>query len=136
MKKERGFTLIEILASLTLIGLAVVYLVQLFSANLRTIGTSQDYMEALTRAEAVMREITERDKIEEASWQEETEQGYRVAVSVSEAEKERTEDLPVKLLRIEMTFSWETALRKKSLTLRSLKVVERIDNRNSVEQKS
>ena len=136
MRRERGFTLIEILASLTLIGVAVVYLVQLFSANLRTIGTSQDYMEALTRAEAVMREITERDKIEEASWQEETEQGYRVAVSVSEAEKERTEDLPVKLLRIEMTFSWETASRKKSLTLRSLKVVERVDNRNSVEQKS
>ncbi len=136
MRRERGFTLIEILASLTLIGLAVVYLVQLFSANLRTIGTSQDYMEALTRAEAVIREITERDKIEEASWQEETEQGYRVAVSVSEAEKERTEDLPVKLLRIEMTFSWETASRKKSLTLRSLKVVERVDNRNSVEQKS
>ena len=136
MRSERGFTLIEILASLTLIGLAVVYLVQLFSANLRTIGTSQDYMEALTRAEAVMREITERDKIEEASWQEETDQGYRVAVSVSEAEKERTEDLPVKLLYIEMTFSWETASRKKSLTLKSLKVVERIDNRNSVEQKS
>ena len=136
MRSERGFTLIEILASLTLIGVAVVYLVQLFSANLRTIGTSQDYMEALTRAEAVMREITERDKIEEASWQEETDQGYRVAVSVSEAEKERTEDLPVKLLYIEMTFSWETASRKKSITLRSLKVVERIDNRNSVEQKS
>ena len=136
MRSERGFTLIEILASLTLIGVAVVYLVQLFSANLRTIGTSQDYMEALTRAEAVMREITERDKIEEASWQEETDQGYRVAVSVSEAEKERTEDLPVKLLYIEMSFSWETASRKKSLTLKSLKVVERIDNRNSVEQKS
>ena len=136
MRSERGFTLIEILASLTLIGVAVVYLVQLFSANLRTIGTSQDYMEALTRAEAVIREITERDKIEEASWQEETDQGYRVAVSVSEAEKERTEDLPVKLLYIEMTFSWETASRKKSLTLKSLKVVERIDNRNSVEQKS
>ena len=136
MRSERGFTLIEILASLTLIGVAVVYLVQLFSANLRTVGTSRDYMEALTRAEAVMREITERDKIEEASWQEETDQGYRVAVSVSEAEKERTEDLPVKLLRIEMTFSWETASRKKSITLRSLKVVERVDNRNSVEQKS
>ena len=136
MKAARGFTLIEILAALTLIGIAVVYLVQLFSANLRTVGTSRDYMEALTRAEAVMRGITERDRIEETSWQEETEQGYRVSVSVSEDEKERTEDLPVKLLRIEMTFSWESAARKKSLILRSLKVVDRIDNRNSVEQKS
>ena len=50
MKAARGFTLIEILAALTLIGIAVVYLVQLFSANLRTVGTSRDYMEALTRA--------------------------------------------------------------------------------------
>jgi general secretion pathway protein I len=136
MKRTRGFTLIEIMVALTVIGFAVVYLVQLFSANLRTIGTSQDYMEALTRAEAVMREITERDKIEEASWKEETDQGYHVEVSVAEAQKERTEDLPVKLLQIEMTFSWEKALRKKSLTLRSLKVVDRIDNLNSVEQKS
>ncbi len=136
MKTARGFTLIEIMAALTVIGFAVVYLVQLFSANLRTVGTSQDYMEALTRAEAVMREITERDRIEEASWQAETDQGYRVAVSVSEAEKERTEELPVKLLRIEMTFSWETASRRKSLTLRTLKVVERTDNRNTVGQKS
>jgi len=136
MKTARGFTLIEIMVALTVIGFAVVYLVQLFSANLRTVGTSQDYMEAMTRAEAVMREITERDKIDETSWQEETDQGYRVAVSVSEAEKERTEDLPVKLLRIEMTFSWETARKKKSLILRSLKAVDRIDNRNSVEQKS
>jgi hypothetical protein len=92
-------------------------------------------MDALTRAEAAMREIVEGDKIEEKSWKEETDRGYQVEVSVSEAQKERTENLPIKLLQIEMIFSWEKAMRKKSLTLRTLKVVNRIDNRGTVEQK-
>lgn len=132
----RGFTLMEIMVALTVMGFAVVYLVQLFSSNLRLIGTSQDYMAALTQAEAVMREIVESDKIEEKSWKEETDQGFRVEVSISEALKERTENLPIKLLQIEMIFSWEKALRKKSLILKTLKVVNKIDNRNNVEQKS
>ena len=132
----RGFTLIEIMVALTVMGFAVVYIVQLFSSNLRMIGTSQDYMIALTQAEAVMREIVESDKIDEKSWKEETEQGFQVEVSVSEALKERTENLPIKLLQIEMIFSWEKALRKKSLTLKTLKVVNKIDNRGNVEQKS
>lgn len=132
----RGFTLMEIMVALTVMGFAVVYLVQLFSSNLRMIGTSQDYMAALTQAEAVMREIVESDKIEEKSWKEETDQGFQVEVSISEALKERTENLPIKLLQIEMVFSWEKALRKKSLTLKTLKVVNKIDNRGNVEQKS
>ena len=132
----RGFTLMEIMVALTVMGFAVVYLVQLFSSNLRMIGTSQDYMAALTQAEAVMREIVESDKIEEKSWKEETDQGFQVEVSVSETLKERTENLPIKLLQIEMIFSWEKALRKKSLTLKTLKVVNKIDNRGNVEQKS
>ena len=125
----------EIMVALAVMGFAVVYLVQLFSSNLRMIGTSQDYMTALTQAEAVMREIVESDKIEEKSWNEQTDQGFQIEVSVAEAQKERTENLPIKLLQIEMNLSWEKALRKKSLTLRTLKVVNRIDNRGDVEQK-
>ena len=125
----------EIMVALAVMGFAVVYLVQLFSSNLRMIGTSQDYMTALTQAEAMMREIVESDKIEEKSWNEQTDQGFQIEVSVAEAQKERTENLPIKLLQIEMNLSWEKALRKKSLTLRTLKVVNRIDNRGDVEQK-
>jgi hypothetical protein len=125
----------EIMVALAVMGFAVVYLVQLFSSNLRMIGTSQDYMIALTQVEAVMREIVESDKIEEKSWKEQTDQGFQIEVSVSEAQKARTENLPIKLLQIEMNLSWEKALRKKSLTLRTLKVVNRIDNRGDVEQK-
>jgi prepilin-type N-terminal cleavage/methylation domain-containing protein len=134
-KCARGFTLIEIMVALTVMGFAVVSLVQLFAANLRMIDTSRDYMAALTRAETLMREIVESDKIEENSWKDSSDQGYRIEVTVSETHGERTEQLPIKLLRIEVVFSWEKALRKKSLTLRTLKIVGRTDNRRVAQLK-
>ena len=79
----RGFTLMEIMVALAVMGFAVVYLVQLFSSNLRMIGTSQDYVIALTQAEAMMREIVESDKIEEKSWNEQTDQGFQIELSVA-----------------------------------------------------
>jgi len=124
-----GFTLIEILVALTIIAFSVVYLVQLSSSNLRMISTSGDYTDAVVRAESKMREIVSRDSLEEKSWKEETDQGHQVDVSVSEELKERSENLPIKLLKIEMNFSWQEALKKKTLTLKTLKMVNKIDNR-------
>lgn len=123
------------MVALTVMGFAVVSLVQLFASNLRMIGTSQEYMTALTRAEYVMREIVESDKIEEKSWKDSTDREYQMEVTVSETQKERTDHLPIKLLQIELVFSWEKAMRKRSVTFRTLKVVNKIDNRSTVEQK-
>ena len=125
----RGFTLIEVLVALTIIAFSVVYLVQLSSSNLRMISTSGDYTDAVVRAESKMREIVSRDNLEEKTWREETDQGHQVDVSVSEELKERSENLPIKLLKIEMNFSWQDALKKKTLTLKTLKMVNKIDNR-------
>jgi len=134
-KYARGFTLIEIMVALTVMGFAVVSLVQLFSSNLRMIGNSQDTLAALTRAESVMREIVESERIEEKSWKDTTDQGDHIEVTVSETHTERTEQLPIKLLQIELVFSWEKALRKKSMTFRTLTVVNKIDNRSVAERK-
>ncbi len=125
----RGFTLLEVLVALAIMAVAVVYLMQLSSSNLRTIAASQGYMDALVQAETKMREITEADRLEETTWQEQTPEGRRVEVSVTEALKERAERLPVKLLQIEMVFSWEEALRKRSVTLKTLKMVDRINGK-------
>ena len=124
-----GFTLLEVLVALTIMAFAVVYLVQLSSSNLRLISTSGEYTDAVVRADSKMREILSRDSLEEKSWREETEQGHRVDVAVSEDLKERSENLPVKLLKIEMNYSWQQGLKEKTLTLRTLKMVNKIDNR-------
>lgn len=126
----------EILVAMVVMGIAVVYLAQLFSSNLRMMGASQASQAVLPLAETLMREIVESDMIEEKSWVKETDQGLRMEVSVEEILKERTEHLSVKLLQIEMTLFGEKALHKGPLTLRTLKVVNKIDNRGNIEQKS
>lgn len=135
IQSPQGFTLIEILVAFTVLGFAVVYLVQVFSVNLRTAAVSQDYLKAVLHAEAVMREIVEKEPLEESSWQDELDRGYRYEASVTEVLRERSENLPIKLLEVEVVFTWEMGSRKKSLTLKTLKVVNRVDNRGIADQR-
>ena len=43
---DKGFTLIEVLVSVVLLGIAVAIVLQLFSANVRALATSEDYIYA------------------------------------------------------------------------------------------
>lgn len=123
----KGFTLIEVLVAMTIMAIAVVYLVALWSSNLRMISTSGDYMNALIQAESKMRDIVGSNGLEEKSWVETTDDGRQVDVAISEVLKERWENLPVTLLQIELKISWEAALKKKNVTLRTFKVVNKIN---------
>ena len=67
-----GFTLLEVLVALSILGVAVTVLFQLFSTNLRTIALSGDYVLATVRAEAKMREVLDDDALGPKAWSETT----------------------------------------------------------------
>ncbi len=118
-----GFTLLEILVSLAILGIAITVVLQLFSANLRALSVSDDYVSATAKAEAKMREVLDDDALSEKSWSETTDDGYRFDISVSRAVTERTENLQVVLLEIELTTHWIQGSKEKSLTMRTMKTV-------------
>jgi len=120
-----GFTLLEILVALAILGLAITIILQLFSANLRALSVSGNYVSAVTKAEAKMREILDDTNLSEKSWSEVTDDGYRFDASITETLKDRTENLQVRLLEIDMTVQWTDGLKKKSLTLKTMKVVNK-----------
>jgi prepilin-type N-terminal cleavage/methylation domain-containing protein len=122
---DKGFTLIEVLVSVVLLGIAVTIVLQLFSANVRAIATSEDYIYASAKAEAKMREVLENDEISEILFSEITDDGYRIDVSIAEVLHERTENLQVRLLEVVLTVSWTQGAHEKSLTVRTLKVLEK-----------
>ena len=122
---HRGFTLLEVLVAIALLGIAVTVVLQLFSANLRAIATSGDYISAATKAEAKMREILDDDELSEKSWSETTDDGYRLDVSINDVLKARTENLQVRLLEIDLIIHWTRETKEKSLTLRTMKMVEK-----------
>jgi type II secretion system protein I len=120
-----GFTLLEVLVATAILAIAVAVILQLFSANLRAISLSGDYVSAATEAESRMREILDDDKLSEKSFSEITDEGYRIDVSVTEALKDRTENLQVKLLQIDLTIRWVKGPEEKSLTLSTLKIMKK-----------
>jgi type II secretion system protein I len=120
-----GFTLLEILVAIAILGIAVTVVLQLFSADLRAISASEDYVAASTKADVKIRELLADDNLSEMSSSEITEEGDRMDISITDALKDRTENLQVRLLEIDVTIHWTRGTKEKSLTLRTLKVVEK-----------
>jgi prepilin-type N-terminal cleavage/methylation domain-containing protein len=122
---SRGFTLLEVLVAIAILSIAVTVVIQLFSSGLRAISASEDYVSASVKAEAKMREILADDKISEKSFSETTDDGYRIDVSINDVLKDRTENLQVRLLEIDLIIHWTRETKEKSLTLRTMKVLEK-----------
>ncbi|MBI5674266.1 MAG: type II secretion system protein [Nitrospirae bacterium] len=120
---QRGFTLIEILASLAILSISLVVILQLFSINLKGITVSDGYVDTVMKAESVMRNILDDEKLEEKSWSETTEDGYGIDVSITETENERTENLMVKLMEIDLSIRWQEGMKERKLTLKTMKTV-------------
>jgi general secretion pathway protein I len=121
----RGFTLLEVLVALVLMGVTVTIIMQLFSANLRSLAASEEYTAAVVRAETKMREVLDSGSFVEGETHEEDPEGFAYDVSIKEALPDRAEDLNVRLMEIRLTLRWRMGSRDKSLTLTSLKLIER-----------
>jgi prepilin-type N-terminal cleavage/methylation domain-containing protein len=121
-----GFTLLEILVALALLGIALLVIVQLFSADLRGISVSEDYVVAVAKAESRIRELLDDDKLSEKDWSEFADDGYRIDASVKESLKERSENLQVKLLDIAVTVYWTKGMRERSMSLRTMKMINKV----------
>ncbi|HMK50370.1 MAG TPA: type II secretion system protein [Thermodesulfovibrionales bacterium] len=122
---DRGFTLLETLVATSLLGIAIAVILQLFSANLHSIAESGNYVTATARAEIKMREVLDNSDLAEKSYSETTDDGYRMDVAITEAMKDRTENLQVRLFEIALTVHWTSGSKEKSMTLRSMKAVKK-----------
>ena len=120
-----GFTLLEVLVALAILGIAITVVLQLFAANARALSASGNYLEASLAGEAKLREIVETGTLTEASWSEITAEGYRLEAAVVEVEKERTDTLPLRLMEVSVTLGWSWGSKNRQITLRTFKTIER-----------
>lgn len=120
-----GFTLLEVLVAVAILGIAVAVILQLFAADLRAISVSGNYVDATAKAEAKMREVLDDNALAEGSSSEMTNDGYRIDVSVTKALGDRTENLPVMLLDISLTVHWTKGTKERALSLRTMKMVNK-----------
>jgi general secretion pathway protein I len=122
---DSGFTLLEVLVALAILGIAVTVIIQLFSANLRTLSASEDYVSASLQGAARMRALLDEKDLDEKAWTEISPEGYRLDIVVKESLTDRTELLPIRLLDIMLTLQWTKGNRARSVTFQTLKLVKK-----------
>ncbi|MBZ0155401.1 MAG: type II secretion system GspH family protein [Alphaproteobacteria bacterium] len=125
LHRQRGFTLLEVLVALAVLGIALLVIIQLFSANMRSLSASEEYSAAVVRAEGIMREVLDDEDLAEKSWSFSTDDGYQVDVEIQKQEEDRIAALPVQLLDISLTVRWKRGTRERSFVLTTLKTVAR-----------
>ena len=125
LTRKSGFTLLEVLVALAVLGIALVVIFQLFSADLKGLAASDYYANAVIKADSKMREILDDDALSEKTWSEMTGDGYRIDAVVTNAIAERTENLQVKLLEINLAVHWTSGIRERTITLKTMKLVNK-----------
>jgi general secretion pathway protein I len=120
-----GFTLLEVIVALSIIAIAVVTAIQLYSANLRTISRSDSYVNATVNAEAVMRNVVEAEDFPAGAMTGGVSNGYRFDSLAVRVNEEKTKQSNVELYQVKVTVYWKEGIRDKSLTLNTLKLVEK-----------
>lgn len=120
---NKGYTLLEIVVALSILSIAITVILQLFSINLKAISRSEEFVHALIQAEMKMRELLQSEDLLEDTWQETTNRGHRLDISIVEILKDRTENLQFSLMEVNLTISWTDRLSNKSYTIKSYKTV-------------
>jgi type II secretion system protein I len=126
IRGDVGFTLLEVLVALSIIAIAIVLILQLYSSNLRAVSISGDTSAAAVRGDSRMREILAEASLAETSWREITEDGYGIEVSIAEVLKERTDNLLIKMMEVNLTLRWREGMKERSLYLKAQKLVDKI----------
>jgi general secretion pathway protein I len=120
-----GFTLLEVLIALAVMAIATTLVMQLFSTDLRAIAASGGVTSAAVRGDSRIREILAEPSLEENAWSEEAEDGYRMDIAISEVMKPRTDNLPGKLMEVDLTIRWTEGRKEKSLRLKTMKMIDK-----------
>lgn len=119
MKRQiSGFTLIEVVIAMTILGICLVLVMQLFAGGLRAARTSCDYSRAVLHAKDKMEEISD-DPVQDSGV---FDDGFKWE-TVVESYKE-VKDNPYKLLKIKVRVIWPDVMKNsKTVELVGLKAV-------------
>lgn len=126
-KTRGGFSLLEVVVAMAIVGLGVVTLLEVFSLALRLAARSADTTEAITYGRLVMDEILTRREIEEGSEEGSSGKKYRWRVQVTPAQEEpnalSASGWEVKEIALEIRY--RDGMRERQLEMKTLRVVKR-----------
>ena len=124
--RNKGFTLIEVIIALAILGIGLTVIIQLFSGGLRLAKISEEYTRAMSLGRMKMEEITYQPKIEEGTSEGEFDDTFHWQVQIKKTdllpvEKDSDFKPPVELFQVRVNILWKSGSKEKSATLESYK---------------
>jgi len=121
---KKGFTLIEIVVSLAIIGVALLGIIELFSGGLRTERVASEYSKAVEYAHLKMEEIALTPSFQEGKEGGQFDEQFRWEVSRQKVDLLPEEVLskikpPANLMEVRVKVFWKSGLKEKSISMES-----------------
>ena len=132
-KRTRGFTLMEVVVALAVLGVGLIVIIELFSGGLRVGRISGEYTRAVGYARVKMEDIALAREIKEGMEEGEFDKNYRWRLEVKKVnilpgEQPSDFTLPVELYQIRLQVIWKSGSQERSADLESMKAVKWTDH--------
>jgi len=127
LRATSGFTLIETVIALAILGIGLTVILELFSGGLRLARTSEEYTKAMNFARMKLEEIITQQNIEEGTDEGEFDDTFHWQTSTKKidllpVEKDTDFKPPVDLFQVKVDVLWKSGAKEKSATIESYKV--------------
>ena len=131
--KNKGFTLIEVLVAVAILGVGLTVIIELFSGGLRLGRASGEYTKAVNYARIKMEEIAVKPTIKEGSEEGEFDETFRWQVEVKKVEILPIENKPdfkppAQFFQVRINIIWKSGLREKSTHIESYRTIKPEEN--------
>ncbi len=127
--KKQGFTLIEVVVALAILGIGLTVVIELLSGGLRLARVSQEYSTAMNYARSKLEEVLIQPALEEGTEEGEFDDTFRWEMGVEKVdilplEKDRDFKPPVELFQITINVNWKSGSRTRSATVKTYKTLK------------
>jgi prepilin-type N-terminal cleavage/methylation domain-containing protein len=127
--KKQGFTLLEVLVAMAILGIGLIVIIELFSGGLRLGRTSEEYTRAVGYARMKLEEISLAKTLEEGIEEGEFDREYRWQVEVKKVDllppgRETIYQPAVTLYWVRIEVLWQSGIRERATALESYRVLK------------
>ncbi len=130
VRSNPGFTLIEVVVALAILGIGLTIIIELFSGGLRLGRASMEYTKAVNYARMKMEETMAKSAIEEGTQEGESDdKTFRWQMGVKKVDllsidKSLDYKPPVELFKFKIDVFWKSGSKEKSTSVESLKTMK------------
>ncbi len=126
--KRKGFTLIEVVVGLAILGVGLMVIIELFAGGLRLGRVSGEYTKAVNYSRMKLEELALKPPAEEGVEEGEFNETYRWKIETKRIDLlpfERDTDFkpPVELFHVKVDVIWKSGLKERSVGLESYRTI-------------